>query len=177
MSQITVRRANANDAAAYARIMSHPEVQPSLLQVPFTDEALWRQRLGEEFAPGSGHLPLAAEIGGVVVGTAGLHPVGASLRRRHAMALGIAIAPEAQGRGVGRALMQAMCDYADHWTQVLRLELTVFHDNARAIALYRRFGFEEEGRHRGYGLRHGRYVDALTMARWHPSPQALQPQT
>jgi putative acetyltransferase len=69
--------------------------------------------------------------------------------------------------------MQAICDYADRWAQVLRLELTVFADNDRAIALYRRFGFVEEGRHRGFAMRDGRYVDALAMARWHPSPPAL----
>jgi putative acetyltransferase len=58
---------------------------------------------------------------------------------------------------------------------VLRIELTVYDDNARAIALYRKFGFEIEGRHRGYALRDGRYVDALTMARLHPAPPAFAP--
>jgi putative acetyltransferase len=170
---IVVRRANAKDAAAYARIMGHPQVQPSLLQLPFGDEALWQARLSQEQPAGSGHLSLVAEVAAEVVGTAGLHPVGPALRRRHAMTLGIGVAPGAQGRGVGSALMQALCDYADRWAQVLRLELTVFADNARAIALYRRFGFVEEGRHRGFALRDGRYVDALAMARWHPSPPGL----
>lgn len=85
------------------------------------------------------------------------------------MNLGIAVASEAQGRGVGRALMQALCDWAVHWGQVLRIELTVFTDNVRAIALYRRFGFEQEGVHRGYALRNGRYADTYSMARLHPA--------
>ena len=68
--------------------------------------------------------------------------------------------------------MQALCDYADRWMGVLRIELTVYVDNAAAIALYRKFGFETEGRHRGYALRDGRYVDALAMARLHPNPPA-----
>ena len=45
-------------------------------------------------------------------------------------------------------------------------------DDAAAIALYRKFGFEMEGRHRGYALRDGRYVDAFAMARLHPDPPA-----
>ena len=45
--------------------------------------------------------------------------------------IGISVAPEAQGQGVGTALMQAMCDYADRWMGVLRIELTVYVDNAR----------------------------------------------
>jgi RimJ/RimL family protein N-acetyltransferase len=77
-----------------------------------------------------------------------------------------------QGGGEGTALMQAACDHADRWAQRLRLELTVFVDNARAIALYRRFGFQQEGRHRAYALRDGAYVDVLSMARLHPHPPA-----
>ena len=50
-----------------------------------------------------------------------------------------------QGRGVGKALMQALLDLADSWTPYTRLELTVYADNARAIALYKQFGFDEEG--------------------------------
>ena len=83
------------------------------------------------------------------------------------------MAPSAQRRGVGSALMAAMCDYADRWAGALRLELTVFVDNEPAIALYRKFGFEIEGTHRAYAMRDGRYVDAYAMARLHPSPPTL----
>ena len=58
-----------------------------------------------------------------------------------------------------------MCELADGWLNVIRLELTVYTDNQRAIALYRKFGFETEGTHKAYALRAGRYVDALAMAR------------
>lgn len=40
----------------------------------------------------------------------------------------------------------------------------------RAMALYRSLGFVEEGRHGGYALKGGRYVDSLSMARLHPNP-------
>ena len=89
------------------------------------------------------------------------------------MMLGISVGKQAQGRGVGSALMAAMCDYADCWAGVLRLELTVYADNAAALALYRKFGFEIEGTHRAYAMRDGRYVDALAMARLHPNPPGL----
>ena len=170
MSNVTVRRATVADAAAYARTMGHPEVFPQLLQLPFGNEDLWRARLAESTAPGKADLVLVAELHGEVVGNAGLHPVGAHLRRRHAMAMGIAVVPHAQGQGVGSALMQALCDYADHWAQVLRIELTVFADNEPAIALYRKFGFVHEGTHQAYAMRNGRYADVLSMARLHPRP-------
>jgi putative acetyltransferase len=75
-----------------------------------------------------------------------------------------------QGKGVGSALLGAIVDLADNWLNVFRLELTVYVDNERAIALYRKFGFETEGTHKAYALRAGQYVDALFMARIRPKP-------
>jgi putative acetyltransferase len=170
---LVVRRARPDDAAAIARMMDDPAVYAGLMQMPFASVEAHRARLAEALTPGKLDLSLVAERAGEVVGSAGLHPVGPSVRRRHAMMLGISVVPEAQRQGVGAALMQAMCDYADRWMGVLRIELTVYDDNAPAIALYRKFGFEVEGRHRGYALRDGRYVDALAMARIHPHPPTI----
>lgn len=167
---ITVRRTAVKDAAAIARIMGDPAVYPGLMQLPYADEDLWRARLADTLAPGKSDLLLCAELDGEVVGSCGLHPAHPALRRRHALMLGISVLPHAQGRGVGSALMKAMCDYADNWAAALRLELTVYTDNVAAQALYRKFGFVVEGTFRGYALRDGRYVDAHAMARLHPRP-------
>lgn len=167
---VVIRRATPQDAAAYARIMDDPLVYPGLLQMPFASEDQWRQRLSEGSALGKTDLLLVAEQQGEVVGSAGLHPVGAHIRRRHAWVLGISVLPKAQRCGVGTALMQALCDYADNWIGVIRLELGVFTDNVAAIALYRKFDFEIEGTQRGYALRGGEYVDSHMMVRFHPAP-------
>ena len=169
----TLRRATPADAPAFARINSHPEVQPNLMQLPYGNVERWKQMLSDNDLPGRTDFVLVAERDGEVVGSAGLHPAGTHLRRRHVMSLGISVAPEAHGQGVGRALMAALCDYADHWAQLLRVELTVFVDNTPAIKLYERFGFVHEGTHRGYALRHGRFVDVHSMARLHPDPPAI----
>lgn len=55
-----------------------------------------------------------------------------------------------------------MCD---NWLRVDRIELTVFVDNAPAIKVYKKFGFEIEGTGKKYALRNGEYVDAYFMAR------------
>jgi len=172
---VHIRRAVVGDAAAFARILGHPEVVYGTLQVPYTSEALWLARLTDTLALGKPDLMLVAELPDArgqpqVVANAGLHPCGAALRRRHAMNLGIAVHPDAQRQGVGHALMAALCDWADRWGQVLRIELTVFVDNAHAIRLYERHGFVQEGRHCGHALRDGRFVDVLSMARLHPDP-------
>lgn len=62
-------------------------------------------------------------------------------------------------------MMAALLDAADNWLDLKRLELTVFADNAAAIALYEKLGFEREGVLRSYAFRDGAYVDVLAMAR------------
>lgn len=164
---ITVRRASPDDAADFARLMSDPEVFGNLMQLPLPCAEQWRQRLANPAGPD--HLHVVAVQAGQLVGSAGLHP-NDRLRRRHCAMLGISVAVAAQGQGVGTELMRTLCDYADNWAQILRIELTVFIDNARAISLYQRFGFRVEGTHRAYALRHGRFADVLAMARLHPQP-------
>jgi putative acetyltransferase len=167
--EILIRRIEARDAAALAAAIASPGAVFGTLQQPYPTEALWAARI-------SGMSPqdqmLVAEVDGVVVGSAGLHG-NANPRRAHAAELGISITDAWQGRGIGRKLIAAQLDLADNWLGLQRLELTVFADNEKAQALYRSFGFVEEGRLRGYALREGRYVDALTMARFNPTPPIL----
>jgi putative acetyltransferase len=170
---ITIRRTRAADAEAFARVMSDEAVFGGVLQLPYPSVDVWRARLAENDAPGKTDLSLIAEVDAQMVGSAGLFSLGPALRRRHAIGLGISVAVDWQGQGVGKALMAALLDYADRWAGVLRIELTVFADNERAIALYRHFGFEVEGRMRGYALRDGQYADVLAMARLHPNPPQL----
>jgi L-phenylalanine/L-methionine N-acetyltransferase len=91
-------------------------------------------------------------------------------RRRHAGELGMSVRDDWHGRGVGTALLAAALDLADNWINYTRLELTVYTDNAAALALYRKFGFEIEGTLMSYAFRGGRFIDAYTMARIVPPP-------
>ena len=170
---ITIRRVTTKDAAALARLMSDPAVYGGLLQVPFPSEERWAAQLTGTGAADKADLALVAELNGEVVASAGLYAAGTALRRRHVMGLGISVARAAQGQGVGTASMTARCDYADHWLNTLRIELTVYTDNDVALRLYRCFGFEIEGTFRGYAMRDGRYVDAHALARFHPAPASI----
>lgn len=173
---VTLRRARPEDAADYAAMMNDPLVYPGVMQLPYTDAAFWRERLAASVGgPGQAELNLVAVSEGRVIGSAGLHPAAPHVRRRHVMYLGITVCGPWQGRGVGSLLMAALCEHADRWLGALRLELTVYTDNERAIALYRKHGFEIEGTHRAYVLRDGRFVDAYAMARLHPCPPVLSP--
>ncbi len=113
-------------------MMDEPVVYSNLMQMPYASEEVHRARIADSTAPGKTDLLLVAETDGKVVGSAGMHAAGPALRRRHAVMIGLSVVSEAQGQGVGSALMQALCDYADRWMGVLRIELTVYVDNAGA---------------------------------------------
>jgi putative acetyltransferase len=174
MADIQIRRVRSGDAEGMVQLMADPATFGNLLQLPYPSVEAWRTRLAEMDQPGRADLLLVAEADGTLVGNAGLNPVGNAARRRHAMHLGITVGKAWQGRGVGTRLMAALLDAADRWLGCLRIELTVYTDNAPAIALYRKFGFEVEGTHRAFALRDGRYVDALAMARLHPDPPRIK---
>lgn len=159
---LTIRRAVPDDAPAFAALMGDEAVFPGTLQLPYPTEAAWRERLSAKATESD--LQLVALAQGEIVGTAGLKGI-PNTRRSHACMLGIAVIGHAQGQGVGTALMKALIDYADRWTRFLRIELTVYVDNPKAIALYEKFGFEREGVLRNYSLRDGQLVDVVAMGR------------
>jgi ribosomal protein S18 acetylase RimI-like enzyme len=53
-----------------------------------------------------------------------------------------------------------------HQAGVEKLALTVYPDNAAARALYRKFGFEEEGRLSGHSKKAIGYLDEIVMGLW-----------
>lgn len=172
---VQLRRPRPDDAESFTALMNDDAVYPQTMQLPYTDAALWRERLKDPGGPGSMDLSLVAVAESKVVGTAGIHPAGPAVRRRHAMGLGITVAREWQGRGIGDLLMMALCHHADRWLGVQRLELTVYVDNARAVALYQKHGFEIEGTLRAFAMRDGVLVDAFTMARITPAVTLTNP--
>ncbi len=61
--------------------------------------------------------------------------------------LTIAVAPRAQGKGVGRRLFQALLDEVSaNMPHITRVELFARESNVKARALYASLGFVEEGR-------------------------------
>lgn len=106
---------------------------------------------------------MAAMVGDILVGFGMLSP--GRLRRAHAASISLGVHEAWHGRGIGSALVAEMLDLADNWLGLRRVELKVFTDNAPAIALYRKYGFEVEAIHRGETLREGVLIDCYFMAR------------
>lgn len=170
LDAVLIRAAEPADAPAMSALIGRLGTVQGTLQVPDMPVAS-RLDFLQRVEPRD--CKLVAVAGADIVGTAGLHSVGTSLRRQHVRTLGIGIAPEWQGRGLGRRMIARLLDWADNWAGVLRVELHVHTDNPRAKALYVSMGFAEEGRHRGYSFTGGQYLDSYSMARLHPTPPAI----
>jgi RimJ/RimL family protein N-acetyltransferase len=82
---------------------------------------------------------------------------------RHVAEVGLMVAADQRRRGIGSALMEEALGWA-RASGITIVELEVFPHNAPAIALYRKLGFEEEGRRRRRYLIGGHHVDAVWMA-------------
>ena len=158
---ITIRKAEPSDAEGMWKCYTAPLAVRHTLQLPYRSLESVRELLNKSGE--SDHI-LVAIVDGEVVGVIGLH---ASSRPRvnHRAEIGMMVRDDWHGKGVGRAMMQGVIDLADKWLNLTRIELTVFTDNERAIALYRKFGFEIEGTLRKYAFRDGEFVDAYVMAR------------
>lgn len=109
---------------------------------------------------------LVAEQDGKVVGHAMLDPMFLSARS-HVFQLGIAVHQGWRGRGLGKALMRGLIDWAKKDKLVEKIELLVRASNKPAIKLYEKFGFREEGRFKKrIKLGTGHYLDDVAMALW-----------
>jgi len=112
---------------------------------------------------------LIADADGEVVGNA-LVMSDRDVSSRHVGVLSITVADGWRDVGIGTALVAATQDWVRS-RGLSRLALSVFPDNARAIAVYEKAGFVREGLRRWqFRQADGTYRDELLMA-WFPAEE------
>ena len=158
---IVIQRFTEAHLEGVAALYNDPAVCRQVLQMPYQSVEAWRNKLVTD---NERRLQLVAVHGGEVVGQLGLEQY-LRVRQAHVGSFGMGVATAWQGKGVGSRLLTAALDVADNWMKLHRVELTVYADNEAAHHLYRKFGFEVEGRLRDYAVRDGVFVDALSMSR------------
>ncbi|HEY8380799.1 MAG TPA: GNAT family N-acetyltransferase [Microvirga sp.] len=112
-----------------------------------------------------GYPHLVAEAGGAVLGYAYAGPYRPRAAYRSTVEDSIYVAPDARGRGVGRALLTRLitdCEALD-----CRLMVAVIGDEAStgSIALHRSLGFAPAGLIPGIGYKHGGWLSTVLMHR------------
>ena len=146
----TIRLLLGSDAAAYQRLRvrglaEHPLAFTSSVDEEAARPLAWAvQRLSP-----TAQLPhdffLGAFSGAELLGQLGLEGRYRPKERHAATLLGMYVASEAAGRGVGQALLEALLDRARALPELEQIELTVTEGNRRAQALYERNGFRAWG--------------------------------
>ena len=162
--EFTVRAAVPADLQAVAAICAHyvTTTVTTFEEVPPT-VADWQRRLDDLAGR---NLPfLVAEADGTVCGYAYASPWRPKPAYRHTVEDTVYISPARTGRGLGRALLGALLSWCEQ--AGARQVIAVIADTGSdaSVALHRRLGFEQAGRLRRVGRKHGRWIDTVLMQR------------
>ena len=107
---------------------------------------------------------LVAEEGGVILGYAYAGPFRARAAYRFIVENSVYLAPEAQGRGLGRTLMQALITRCTELG--FRQVVAVIGDgtpDSRSVKLHTALGFQMCGTMVGSGYKHDRWLETTIM--------------
>lgn len=124
------------------------------------------ERLARSWGDASGDVYVGAVLDGTLVGEGSLRR-DRLVRVAHVAELGVSVHPNAQGVGLGRAITEALINWARGQSlhPLRRIELRVLASNDRATRLYESLGFVQEGRRRDYmrSIDGATYEDDLIM--------------
>jgi phosphinothricin acetyltransferase len=159
---VLVRPAAERDADTLAAIYRHHVLHGfgTFEEVPPTPAEMDRRRRAV-LVHGLPYLVVEAE--GRLLGYAYAAPFRARAAYRFTVEDSVYIAPEAVGRGAGRAVLSAVLQACEGLG--LRQILAVIGDsgNAASIGLHRALGFRHLGVSPSVGFKHGRWVDVVWM--------------
>jgi L-amino acid N-acyltransferase YncA len=153
-----IRLAKAKDAGAIAAIY-RPYVQGTHFtfeEVP-PDAAEIAARMGNPIHPW-----LVADEDGRVLGYASTSPMRNRAAYRWSVETGIYLAPDVQGRGIGRQLLDAHLNLLERQGFVTAIA-GIALPNEASVALHEKLGFTLSGIERGVGFKLGQWVD---VGRW-----------
>jgi L-amino acid N-acyltransferase YncA len=160
-----VREAAPEDMGAIARIYDNHVLTglASFEEEPPGEDEM-RRRFSDVKERGLPWL-VACDAGGAVVGYAYVAPYRLRVAYRYTLEDSIYLAPEAQRRGVGRALLSDLLARAT--SLGYRQIVAVIGDSANlsSIALHERMGFRHAGLLPATGFKFGRWVDSVLMQR------------
>ncbi|MFI6923264.1 GNAT family N-acetyltransferase [Nonomuraea spiralis] len=124
-------------------------------------DAEWRAKAAAVAAAG---LPfLVAEADGVVAGYAYVSQYRPKPAYRHSLEDSIYLAPGHTGRGLGRLLLGELIRRTSATEARSLIAVIADGGDPASRRLHAAFGFEEAGRLRNVGFKHGRWIDTLLM--------------
>ena len=159
-----IRAASQADISAITRIYADAvEHGTASFELEPPSEAEMARRMQE--LTNIGFPYLAADVDGTLAGYAYAGPYRARPAYRFTVENSVYVAPEAQGRGVGRALLKALIEAAER--SGYRQMIAVIGDSGQtaSIALHAALGFAYVGTLPHVGFKFGRWLDTVLMQR------------
>ena len=157
---LNIRDIEIEDYKEISKIRKMPGVMENILSNKDEEEELIKEKIINR---GKNQYWYVAEENGKVIGLGILMNHG-NLRKKHVGVITLMVNSDYQNKGVGSLLMDKLINLSES-LNIIRLELCVFRDNYKAINLYKKFGFKEEGIKVKSALKNGEYVDEIMMAR------------
>lgn len=84
-------------------------------------------------------------------------------RTYHSTNLGLGVLEDFSNQGIGSKILKSMIQYAQESESIAKIDLQVRRDNAAAIKLYKKYGFEAEGVNKRALFIEGRFYDYINM--------------
>ncbi|WP_327884128.1 GNAT family N-acetyltransferase [Aneurinibacillus migulanus] len=162
---ITIQKGKTEDAEAYVVYLKKISEESDFLtfgagELTMTVEE--QRRRMQDFLDASTDLCLLAKLKGEIVGNLTFRS-GKRSRTAHAGEFGVSVRQKFQGLGIGERLISCLLDWARENGRTRKINLRVRSDHNRAIRLYRKLGFKEEGRLEREFCINGIFFDALAM--------------
>ncbi|WP_159587588.1 GNAT family N-acetyltransferase [Chelativorans xinjiangense] len=163
MTAITIRPSVSDDIPAITQIYAHAVESGTAsyeLEPPGEEEIASRH----EALVSRGYPYLVAEVEGRVLGYAYAGPFRPRRAYRFMVEDSVYIAPQAQGRGLGRQLVKALIEECR--TLGFRQIAAVIGDgspDSASVRLHEALGFRHAGVLKGSGYKHGRWLDTVFM--------------
>lgn len=115
-----------------------------------------------KYAGNPGSVMIVAYDEGELIGTGAVSVISGRPRFAHRRELAISVRKDYWGKGIGTGIMNVLMDFCKK-TEAKVIELEVRSDNEKAIALYKKFGFEKIGTYKDFFCIDGKYFDADFM--------------
>jgi phosphinothricin acetyltransferase len=159
-----VRTAEPSDAPAIAAIYAHyVATSPATFDETAPGAEAFARKIASVTAAG---LPfVVAEEDGALAGFGYLAPYRERSAYRHTVEDSVYVAPEALGRGIGRALLTRLLADGERSDARQAIAVIAATDAEASIALHRSLGFRDAGRLEAVGLKHGSWHDTILMQR------------
>ena len=157
---LKIRDIKIEDYKEISKIRKMPGVMENILSNKDEEDELIKEKIINR---GNNQYWYVAEEDGKVLGLGILMNHG-NLRKKHVGVITLMVNSDYQNKGIGSLLMDKLINLSES-LNIIRLELCVFRDNYKAINLYKKFGFKEEGIKIKSALKNGEYADEIIMER------------